>query len=133
MLFILSAIGIVGAAIFGIAGLTAGGTELERILAIAFVALAAAGFVGRQTKRADRRADVGLPIDIERRPITLGGVVSAVAAAPILAISLGTFVLTLIPSLFVCLPLFVLWWFESRPERALPAPAHAPLPAPSIA
>lgn len=136
MLFMLSGLGIVGAVGFAIAGLSPSGTELERILAVVCAAMAAAGIVGGQTQRAiEGRTDVMPRLDDLERLSKLAGAFMAIAAAPILAIMIGAFVGTLIPSVFVLLPLFAIVWLVSpgmRGEHA-PAPAPAPLPAPAIA
>lgn len=122
MLFIISALGIVGGFVVGLDGLMLGSAgELERIAAIACFALAAAGLVGlvsddgRRTRRTRQR--------VER-----GDVLHAITVAPIMALSVGVFVATLIPAIFVSLPFLALWWYvagERWPAALGATPAGA--------
>ena len=122
MLFIISALGIVGACVIGLDGLMLGSAgELERIAAIACMALAAAGFVGLMADDGSRARTSTL------RRLELGGYAFQwIAAAPILALSVGVFLATLLPAIYVMLPFFAVWWYGS-PERR-PVAARAPAP-----
>src|SRR3954447_15959916 len=110
MLFVISAVGVVGALILGLDGLmlaNAGrGGQLELIVAIAFFALAAAGLVGLLVDDGRRdhtaRAIVGRP-----------NILHVIAVAPIMALSVGVFVATLIPAVYVMLPFFAVWYWAS--------------------
>ena len=123
MLFVISAVGAVGALILGLGGLMRGSAgQLELIAAIACFALAAAGVVGlladdgrRDHTRAEtRRALVGHP-----------NVLHVVAVAPIMALSVGVFLATLIPAVFVMLPFLAAWYLVSG-ATAQPAREGAP-------
>jgi hypothetical protein len=126
MLFIISAVGVVGAMILGLDGLmlaSAGrGGQLELIVAIAFVAVAAAGVVG-------------LLADDGRRDHTARGlfghpdILHVVAVAPIMALSVGVFVATLIPSVYVALPFFAVWYWASGAARARRTERHGRIEA----
>jgi hypothetical protein len=134
MFILLTGIGIIGTVIFGMAGLRPGGTELERVLTVIFLAIVAAGIVGRKAERAiDGRLRPEPHLEVARRPI--GGVIMTAAVAPILAMSIGVFVLTLIPSVFAMLPFLAVWWLatEGRADHTHPVPVEAPVPAPAIA
>lgn len=130
MLFIISAMGLIGGLVIGLDGLMLGSTgQLERIVAIACFAVAAGALVGLLADdglRTRRRA---------RERVEHGDVLHAIAVAPILALSVGVFVATLIPAVYVMLPFFALWWLfggEHRheparvPARAAERPLHAP-------
>jgi len=120
MLFIISALGIVGAFVVGLDGLMLGSAgELERIVAIACVALAVAGFVGLLADDG-RRARASTRLRVER-----GDVLHAIAVAPIIALSLAVFIATLLPALYVMLPFFAVWWLGSHEGRGAVAPAPA--------
>lgn len=127
-MYLLGLLGVVGAVILGAVGLARGDAgELERILAIACVAMAAAGFVGNAasspTPGAARRWRVG---------VSLGDLLSAIAIAPVAALCVGVFLLTLVPSIYVSLPVLVIWWFGSetgRPRHVTPIPEALPVPA----
>lgn len=99
MIFVLMiAIGAVAAVVFGVLGFFGGGAELERILAFVSVAFAAAGVVGKMTDDSQ---------ETFRR--SLGSLVSGFMSAFLIAFGGAVFVLTLIPSLYVCLPILGLW------------------------
>ena len=116
MLFVISAVGVVGALILGLDGLMLGSAgagagagqrgQLELIVAIAFLALTAGGVVG-------------LLVDDGRRDHTARAVLGhpnllhVAAVAPIMALSVGAFVATLIPSVYVMLPFFAVWYWAS--------------------
>ena len=110
MLFVISAVGVVGALILGVDGLmlsSAGhGGQLALIVAIAFVALAAAGLVGLL-------ADDGRRDHTARRLFGHPDILHVVAVAPIMALSVGVFVATLIPAVYVMLPFFAVWYWAS--------------------
>ena len=131
MLFIVCAAGLVGAFVIGLDGLMVGAAgERERIAAVACLALAAAGLVGvlvDDGRRTPRRRSSLEPADVFQ----------LVAAAPILAIMVGTFVATLLPAIYVMVPFFSSWGpaaSQRRAARARPAlgaastghPLHAP-------
>lgn len=122
MLFIISALGIVGGFVVGLDGLMLGSAgELERIAAIACFALAAAGLVGLLTDDGQRTRRT-------RQRVERGDVLHAIAAAPIVALSVGVFVATLIPAIYVSLPFLALWWYASHQRwPAALAPASAPI------
>lgn len=130
MLFIISALGVAGAFILGLDGLMLGGAgELERISAIVCLAVAAGGIVGIL-------ADDGLRTrKPSRQRVERGDVLHLVAVAPILVLSVGVFLATLIPAIFVMLPFFAVWWLgwgEHRPETTTGAPAaRRPLQVPA--
>jgi hypothetical protein len=115
MLFVISAVGVVGAVILGLDGAmlaSAGrGGQLELIIAIAFVAVAAAGLVGFF-------ADDGRRDHTARRLLGRPNILHVVALAPIMALSVGVFVATLIPSVYVMLPFFAVWYWASRASGA---------------
>jgi hypothetical protein len=128
MLFIISALGIVCGFVVGLDGLMLGGAgELERIAAIACFALAAAGLVGLL-------ADDGWRTRRTRRRVERGAVHHAIAVAPIMALSVGVFVATLIPAIYVSLPFLAVWWYASHqrwpaalaPARGASEPDLAP-------
>ncbi len=117
MLFIVCAMGLVGAFVIGLDGLMLGSAgELERIAAIACFALAAAGLVGLL-------ADDGRRTRRHRSALEPADVFQLVAAAPILAIMVGTFVATLFPAIYVMAPFFAASGPEASRRRA--ARAHA--------
>lgn len=133
MLFIISAVGLVGAVVLGVVGLARGDAgELEQILAIACVAMAAAGIVGRQ-------ASVGTdhpPRERHHVGVTLGDLFSAIVIAPWAAVCFGVFLLTLVPSIYVCLPVLAIWWLgsdERRERHDEPTAAPPPLQQPATA
>ncbi|MDB5215259.1 MAG: hypothetical protein JWO86_3186 [Myxococcaceae bacterium] len=132
MLFVISALGIIGAFVMGLDALVLGsGAELEHIVAIACLALGAAGLVGAM-------ADDGLRERSPQRELVARGAFQLIAAAPIIALSVGVFVATLIPSLYVAIPFFAVWWYASparRAARARPVAGEAehPLHAPAYA
>ena len=120
MLFIVSAVGLVGAFVIGLDGLMLGSAgELERIVAIACFAFAAAGLVGLMV-------DDGWRAKKRRGLIGAGEAFQLVSAAPILAIMVGTFVATLLPAVYVMLPFFAIWGPAATERRA--ARAHPLLP-----
>lgn len=130
MLFIVCAVGLVGAFVIGLDGLMLGSAgELERIAAIACLALAAAGLVGvlvDDGRRTRRRRSSLEPADVFQ----------LVAAAPIFAIMVGAFVATLLPAIYVMVPLFAASAAsQRRAARAHPgtgaAPAKYPLAVPA--
>ena len=129
MLFVISAVGVVGALILGLDGLmleSAGhGGQLELIVAIALVALAAAGLVGLL-------ADDGRRDHTARRLLGHPDILHVVAVAPIMALSVGVFVATLIPAVYLMLPFFAVWYWAAgaaaerhgRIEAAREQPAY---------
>jgi hypothetical protein len=128
MMYMLGFFGVIGAVAFGAVGLARGDAgQLERILAIACIAMAAAGLVGNA-------ASTPTPGLVHRRPlgVSLGDLFSAIAIAPVVALCVGVFLLTLIPSIYVALPVLVIWWFGSetgRPHHLEPMPEPLPVPA----
>jgi hypothetical protein len=119
MLFIVCAMGLVGAIVIGLDGLMLGSAgELERIAAIACFALAAAGLVGVL-------ADDGRRTRRPRSALEPADVFQLVAAAPILAIMVGTFVATLLPAIYVMLPFFAVSGSEASRRRVARAQAGA--------
>lgn len=134
MLFIISILGVLGAAIFGFLGLAHGGAQLERILAIAFIAMAAAGIVGRWARRMGPITPIH--VDTRRAAIEVSDMISLLVSLPIIALCIGVFLLTLIPSAFVMLPFLAVWWFGAehgeRVVEPAPAPAPARLPEPAV-
>jgi hypothetical protein len=123
MLFIATAAGIVGTIVMGLRGLTAGSAgELDRILALGFLFIAAASLLG-------------IRIDDGRRPktarvLTMSEGFLLLVASPLILLMLGVFLATLIPSIYVMLPIFAVWHYTSRtrpvsPPRATPQPAYA--------
>jgi hypothetical protein len=124
MLFIVCAVGLVGAFVIGLDGLMLGtGGELERVAAIACFALAAAGVVGVL-------ADDGARTWRRRRSLEVADVLQLVAAAPILAIMVATFVATLLPAVVVMVPFFAIWGPAASTRRA--TRAHPVVGATSI-
>lgn len=122
MLFIISALGVVGGLVIGLDGLMLGSAgQLERIAAIGCFALAAAGLVGLL-------ADDGRRARSRRVRVERGDILHVIAVAPIMALSVGVFVATLIPAVYVMLPFFAVWWFAGAERRHAPAyvPARAP-------
>jgi hypothetical protein len=120
MLFIVSAVGIVAAFVIGLDGLMLGSAgELERIMAIACFAFAAAGLVG---VLADDGRRARKP---HRDRVEGGGVFQAIAAAPIVLCCGAVFLATMIPALYLMLPFFVLSWpfAARRPAEEAAAPA----------
>jgi len=126
MLFIISLLGVIGAVVLGLVGLARGDAgELERILAIACFAMAAAGLVGRS---ADTPKVARTPHHL-RVGVTAGDLLSAIAIAPTAALCVVVFLLTLLPAIYVMLPVFAIWWFGSQSPRGRalePAPARVP-------
>lgn len=117
------AMGVVGALVLGFIGLRAGAHgELERILAIACLAMAAAGFVGL-------RADDGIADPRRPSALSFGDKLVVAVAAPLVLACLGVFVATLIPSWYVILPFFAALWkpIFGEPARAAITP-EAELP-----
>jgi hypothetical protein len=109
MLFIISAVGVIGGLILGLDGLMLGSAgQLERIAAIASFALSAAGLVGllADDGRRERRAR-------HRDRVEHGDVLHVIAVAPIMALSLGAFLATLVPAIYVMMPFFALWYYAS--------------------
>lgn len=128
-LLLVCATGVVGAVVFGIAGVRAGAHgEFERILAIACVALVAAAYLGLSAQ--DSIADVKLP------SISFGDKVILVLSAPLLVFCTIVFVATLVPAWFVILPTFAAMWqaIFGRAARGVPAappPAHGAMREPA--
>jgi hypothetical protein len=124
MMFIIAVLGFIGGGVLGLVGLARGDAgELERILAIACFAMAASGLVGRAAK-GPSEARTGAV----RHPLRIG-VLCAIAIAPTAALCVGVFLLTLIPSVYVMLPVFAFWWLGSetrhgRHPEHVPAPLH---------
>lgn len=133
MMFIISVVGVLGGVVLGLVGLARGDAgQLERILAIACFAMAASGLVGRMARtpltETERLALLQRP---RRWGVTVGDLVSAIAIAPVVALCVGVFLLTLIPSVYVMLPVFAVWWLGSetrhpRHVEPMPAPLHEP-------
>lgn len=125
MMFVIAVLGGIGFVVLGLLGLVRGDAgQLERILAIACFAMAAGGVVGMLASTPN-------PPRARPRRITLGGAIMAVAIIPAMALSVGVFLLTLIPSVYVMLPFFALWWLggESRRSRRVePTTARPGLP-----
>jgi hypothetical protein len=134
MLFVITVLGALGAIVLGLVGLARGDAgELERILAIACIAMAAAGVVGLWSRTPGLSTS---PSHVEPRrvAISLGDLFSAIAIAPVVALCAGVFLLTLIPSIYVSLPVLAIWWLGSEERRArhvehVPGPAELPEPA----
>ena len=117
MLFIISAVGFVGALILGLDGLRPGSAgQPELIAATACFALAAAGIVGILADDGARTP----------RNFRHPNVLHVIAVAPIMALSLGVFLMTLVPALYVSLPFFAIWYLASGApgRRAEPVPAR---------
>jgi hypothetical protein len=135
MMFIISVVGFLGAIVLGMVGLARGDAgQLERILAIAGLAMAASGLVGRFARTPD---EVRTRPHVRAFANSLGDLFSAIAIAPIVALCVGVFLLTLIPSIWVMLPVFAIWWAGGEMKRGEREPieptAHpAPLPEPAI-
>ena len=135
MLFIIAIAGFIGAAAFGLLGLSRGDAgQLERILGIACLAMAASGLVGRFARTPGEPRPKPR---VRRIAISLGDLFSAVAIAPIVALCVGVFLLTLVPSIYVMLPVFAVWWATSemgrgRREPIEPTALPGPLPEPVI-
>ena len=128
MMFVIAVLGGIGCVVLGLLGLVRGDAgELERILAIGCFAMAAAGVVGVLATTPN-------PPRARPRRITVGGTVMAVAIIPAMALSVGVFLLTLIPSVYLMLPFFALWWVGSesrRSRRVEPIAAQPGLPEPA--
>jgi len=124
MMFILSALGLATGIILAVVGLSPGGSELERILAIACFAMGAAGFVGLAM-------DDGIRPPRRSPPHSIGNLFCAIVGAPIALVCLGVFVLTLVPSIWVFLPTLAVWaWISIGRRDHEPSPPHgARLPA----
>lgn len=117
MMLILSALGAGGFVVLAVLGLSSGGTELERILAIACFFMAAAGFVGFATQDA-RKPRIPRP-----RASVMGDLFSAVAIAPVAMVCAGVFLLTLVPAIYVMLPVLAVWRLSFAPVTRERAPA----------
>ena len=128
MMFVVAVLGGIGCVVLGLLGLIRGDAgELERILAIACFAMAAAGVVGALARTPN-------PPRARPRRLSLGGAIMAVAIIPAMALSVGVFLLTLIPSVYVMLPFIAVWWLgsESRRSRRIEPIATQPrLPEPA--
>jgi len=128
MMFVVAVLGGIGCVVLGLLGLIRGDAgELERILAIACFAMAAAGVVGTLARTPN-------PPRARPRRLSLGGAIMAVAIIPAMALSVGVFLLTLIPSVYVMLPFIAVWWLgsESRRSRRIEPIATQPrLPEPA--
>jgi hypothetical protein len=119
------AIGILGALVLGFIGLRAGAHgELERVLAIACLAMAAAGFVGV-------RADDGIAEARQPSALSVGDKLVVAVAAPLVLACLGVFVATLIPSWYLIVPFFAALWrpIFGEPARATITPEAELAPA----
>jgi hypothetical protein len=127
MMFVVAVLGAIGFVVLGLLGLMRGEAgQFEQILAIAFFAMAAAGVVGMLASTPN-------PPSERPRRLSLGGAIMGVAIIPAMAISVGFFLLTLIPSVYVMLPFFAVWWLGSesrRSRRVEPMAAHPGLPEP---
>ena len=57
-----------------------------------------------------------------------------IAIAPVVALCAGVFLLTLIPSIYVMLPVFAVWWIGSEGRHVPDGPSALPgqLPEPAI-
>lgn len=132
MLFIISVLGVIGGVVLGLVGLARGDAgQLERILAIVCFAMAASGLVGRLA-RPPGEPRMHLP---RRAGVTVGDIFSAIVIAPTVALCVGVFLLTLIPSIYVSLPVLAIWWFGSESRRGRhvePTPAQPPLREPAV-
>ncbi len=102
LMILLSAIGIVGAVGFGVLGITSDAGQYERILALAFLAMGAAGIVGYVVQDGEKPHSEG--------SYGVTGIVMAVVSVPVMVISAGVFVATLIPCFYLMLP-FLLYEF----------------------
>ncbi len=112
MLFIVCAVGLSGGFVLGLDGLMVGSAgELERIAAIACFAMAAAGLLGMFAD--DGRRAMRPRRDRDQR----GDVLRVIAVAPILALSVGVFVATLLPAIYVMLPVFAVWGLMATPAQ----------------
>jgi hypothetical protein len=122
------AAGVLGALVLGFLGIRAGAHgELERILAIVCVAMAAGSFLGLL-------GDDGLA---ETKPsfLSFGDKVMLVVSAPLIAGCTVVFVATLLPSWYVIVPVFAALWNavfgHPRPAVSAPPPAHGPIQHPA--
>ena len=122
MLLIVTAAGILGSIVLGIRGLAAGSSgELDRILAIGCFLAAVAGALGSWID--DGKHSKSAPV------LTRDEQVQLLVATPLVLLMLGVFLVTLIPSIYVMLPVFVVWHYSSRLQPARPPPSQAPSPA----
>lgn len=128
MFSFLFAAAVVGALVLGVIGLRAGDHgQLERILAIFCVFLAAASYLG---VRGDQRKDEKPPF------LTLGDKLMVLVSAPLLLLCTGVFIATLLPSWYVIVPTFAVLWrpIFGRAPRGIAAPppeAHGREPQPA--
>lgn len=112
MMFVVAVLGGIGFVVLGLLGLIRGDAgQLERILAIACFAMAAAGVVGMLASTPN-------PPRERPRRLTLSGTIMGVAIIPAMALGVGVFLLTLIPSVYVMLPFFAVWWLGSESRRS---------------
>ena len=126
LLFIVAAAGIAGSVLFGVLGLDAGHAgELERIFALMCFFMAAAAMVG--VVLDDGIGDWSAP------PLTRDQKVHLLVGLPVAVFMLLVFLATLIPAIYVLLPIFaarrVILYAQrpgpQRPGRAHGAPAYA--------
>jgi hypothetical protein len=131
MLFIIAVLGVIGGVVLGLVGLARGDAgELERILAIACFAMAASGLVGRSARDPSTAR-----VRARRVAIEVGDLITAIAVAPVVALCAIVFLLTLIPSVYVMLPVFTVWWLGSETRRGRhvePTPLPGPMPEPAV-
>jgi hypothetical protein len=129
LLFVLSVAGVLGALVLGFIGIRAGAHgELERILAIVCIALAAGASLG--VWGADGKEDAEVPF------LTVGDRFTLLVSAPLLLFCAGVFVATLIPAWYVIVPTFAMLWGAvfGRAPRGVSAPppaAHGEVHAPA--
>jgi hypothetical protein len=127
MLLLLACVaGVVGALVLAFVGLRADEHgELERILAVACVAMAAAGLLGL-TAHDDTS-------DLKPSVLSTGDTFMLLVTAPLLALCGGVFVLTLLPSWYVILPVFAALWGAvfARPRPPEPEPEPVPVIVPA--
>jgi hypothetical protein len=123
MLLIVTLAGMLGSVVLGLRGLAAGSAgELDRILALGCLFAAAAGFLGAWLDDGRRAKKTPL--------ITRDEWVHLIVSSPIVLLMIGVLLVTLIPSIYVMLPVFAVWHFTSRahpepPASRTPEPAYA--------
>jgi hypothetical protein len=121
MLTLVSAIGLIGAAIFLALSFSHGHTQLELIYTLFFAFMAAAGFVGNWAAKGEPASAVRLNWSLTKEHV------EGLIAVSLIVFMLGVFIATLIPALYVMLPLVLAWSFGAM-EQERPEPLHPLLP-----
>ncbi len=99
MLFIAAAVGIAGSFVFGLLGLVAGPAgQLERILAVICLAMTAAAVLGVVLDDGTREPSHAVMTREEKAELFI--------ALPIALLMVGVLLATLVPAIYVMLPVF---------------------------